>query len=514
MLIGYISDEDDVALHDVAVSLAGAGGSWQGHSAADGAVHAEVPPGDYQLAVQHRHYGAKRIAARVDPDRPLRIRMLSDRLIGYMWPKWVRAGQTSEYCVHSTETFRLDLFRYGWDPTFVQSYGWCGEHGPRAMAQITPDGDYTQTGVQFNRTGYSLKFQKHRIRAPQQSGLYYLHARTVAGDSFSFPWIVSPASPQAKVAVLTSSTSWNAYNNFGGRSNYVNQDGLRQTPTLNSRQDLYRYTSGEVWPFEIQGAPLSFQRPEIPNHIPAGTKITDPIPGRMQPAFAPGEWRLLGWLDREGFAYDLYSDVELHSDGVPLDAYQVLILNSHPEYWSAPMYQRVKKWVHEEGGRLMYLGGCGLYAEVEFPDAQTMTCRREGECSLRGESEANLLGVAYSHGGFQSGAPYRVLQEGHWVFEGTGWSEGDRFGFQSLHERCPGGASAHELDKIHPESPAGLVHLAKGENPENSGADMTIYETPSGGAVFATGSLAWPLALPVDPGVSAVTANVLRRFLR
>ena len=38
MLIGYISDEDDVALHDVAVSLAGAGGSWQGHSAADGAV--------------------------------------------------------------------------------------------------------------------------------------------------------------------------------------------------------------------------------------------------------------------------------------------------------------------------------------------------------------------------------------------------------------------------------------------------------------------------------------------
>ena len=382
------------------------------------------------------------------------------------------------------------------------------------MTQITPDGDYTQAGVSWNQVGYSLKYQKHAIDAPSSSGLYYLHAKTQSGEFFSFPWIVSPASPQAPIAVLTSNITWNAYNNFGGRSNYFSQDGLRPQPTVNARQDLCRYTNPETWPYEERAGPLSFERPELPNFIPEQTQITDPIVGRMGSAFAPGEWRLLGWLQREGFPYDLYSETELHFGGFSLDAYKVLILNTHPEYWSREMYDRVKRWVNERGGRLMSLAGCGLYAEVEFADEHTILCRREGQAELRGESEARLLGVAYTHSGFQTGAPYRVLDASHWVLEGTGLSDGDHFGHLSLHERCPGGASAHELDKISPHSPDNICHLAKGENPDNSGADMVVYETPSGGAVFAAGSLCWTLSIAVDDGVSAVTANVLRRFLQ
>ena len=45
-------------------------------------------------------------------------------------------------------------------------------------------------------------------------------------------------------------------------------------------------------------------------------------------------------------------------------------------------------------------------------------------------------------------APYRVVDAGHWVFAGTGLTNGDVFGQQSLHERIPGGASGHETDKI------------------------------------------------------------------
>lgn len=218
-------------------------------------------------------------------------------------------------------------------------------------------------------------------------------------------------------------------------------------------------------------------------------------------------------MEREGFDYDLYSETDLHFDRLPLESYDVLVLNLHSEYWSPQMYAHVKKWVYEQGGRLMYLGGCALYAEIEFQDDATMLCRREGEYTLRGESEANLLGVAYTHSGFQTGAPYRVLNDNHWIFADTGLNNGDLFGMRSLHERCPGGASAHELDKISADSPKNIVHLAKGTNPEDAGADMTIYDTPSGGSVFATGSLCWTLSLPVDDGTSAVTRNVLRRFL-
>jgi len=142
-----------------------------------------------------------------------------------------------------------------------------------------------------------------------------------------------------------------------------------------------------------------------------------------------------------------------------------------------------------------------------------MRCRREGEFELRGESEANLLGVAYTHTGFQTGASYQVLDDAHWVFAGTSLKNGDLFGLKSLHERCPGGASGHELDKINDQSPADIVHLGKGTNADGHGADMTVFETPSGGAVFAAGSLCWVLSLPIDDGVSAVTRNVLNRFL-
>ena len=513
MLIGFVSDENYVALPGVEFEFKRDGESVAATSRATGAVYADITPGEYSVAISKSGYTAKRVQVEVSDDRPARFRLLSDRLYGFMWPKWVRCGETSQYCVHSTEGFRLDLFRYGWEKEFIRSFGWCDEHAPKAMAQILPDEDFTQTGVQWNRTGFAQRYQKHSIEAPDRSGLYFLHAKTRSGGFCSFPWIVSPREPQSKIAVLSSTITQNAYNSFGGRSNYFNQDALPDRPVVNSRQDVQRYTQPDTWPYENTAAPLSFQRPELASQVPEDAAITDSIAGRTESCFAPGEWRLLGWLDREGFEYDLYSETELHFDRIPLHQYDVLVLNNHPEYWSPEMYSRVKTWVHEEGGRLAYLGGCGLYAEVEFQDESTILCRREGEPELRGESEANLLGVAYTHSGFQSGAPYWVLNDAHWVFAGTGLKYGDQFGLASLHERCPGGASAHELDKLGPDSPTHIVHLAKGTNPDNSGADLTMYETKSGGCVFSVGSMCWTLSLPIDDGTSTVTRNVLRRFL-
>jgi len=203
----------------------------------------------------------------------------------------------------------------------------------------------------------------------------------------------------------------------------------------------------------------------------------------------------------------------LHFDRLPLDEYQVVVLDSHLEYCSKEMYFQLKDWVFERGGQLAYLGGCAMLAEIEYPDDATALCRREEEHSQRGESQAILLGTEYTHTGFQTGAPYRVIDADHWAFAETGLGNGDLFGRESLHERCPGGASAHELDKITENSPTNIVHLAKGTNPDNHGADLTLFDTPSGGNVFSASSLCWTLALPIDPMVSKVTSNVLNRFL-
>jgi hypothetical protein len=487
-----------------------------------------LPPGNYKVALQKAGYGSKFSRITIPLERPHQFRLLSDGLVGYAWPKWVRAGEKSEFRVHSVEPYKLELWRYGWEPEFVRGLGWHDEHGPRTVMQVTPDGDYSQTGVKWNSIGYNSSTHGQSVVAPQRSGLYYFRASTATGRRFAFPWVVAPSAPTAPVAVLASTITWNAYNNFGGRSNYINADALPLTPTVNARAELSRYTSAEftTWNYPAY-APLSFDRPEPFNDIPFDERITDPVEGRQACHLAPAEWRLLGWLEREHFAYDLYAEPQLDDGTLDLTRYRVLVLNVHPEYWTRRMYERVKRWVFEQGGRLMYLGGNGLNCEVELTSNGATVVHngaitdlwpkgmngKESRYAMRHESEANLLGVNFTPSGAMTGAPYRVIDAGHWAFTGTGLKAGDRFGESCLHQRCPGGASGHETDKISASSPANVHRLAKGLNPDDGGADLVIFETPSGGVVFSAGSISYPLSLPVDEHVSRITANVLARFL-
>ncbi len=529
MLIGYVSDAQYVALADVLLEFADrAGGSWEARSRASGSVHAELPPGDYVVTLAKPGFGGKRVRLRVPPERPHHARLLADGLLGYAWPKWVRSGEEAEFRVHAVEQYQLSLWRYGWEKELARALGWHDEHGPRATMQVTPDGDYTRTGVAWNRVGYTSRTHRQFVTAPERSGLYYFHASTLSGIEFAFPWVVAPAKPQAAIAVLANNITWNAYNNFGGRSNYINADALPPTPTINSRQELSRYVDDDhqTWGYAAY-APLAFDRPEPLNAIRLSEKITDPIEGRAACHVAPAEWRLLGWLEREGFAYDLYADTQLHDGVLDLSGYRVLILSVHPEYWTRRMYERVKRWVFEEGGRLVYLAGNGLNCEVELLTDDTMIVHNgqikdlwpagmdgaESRFGMRVESEANLLGVVFDPAGAMTGAPYRVRDADYWAFAGTDLKNGDLFGERSLHMRCPGGASGHETDKVSPSSPRNVHLLAKGRNPDQGGAEMVHFELPSGGAVFSAGSICYVSSLPVDEKLSTVTRNVLERFL-
>ncbi len=525
MLIGYVSDERYVALPDVLFEFEWPGGTAECRSRASGAVHAELPQGPCMVTLAKDGFGAKRVSIDVAVGRePHQFRLLPDRLLGYAWPKWVRSGERSEFRVHSAEPYRLGLWRYGLTKEPVRNLGWFDEHGPRATAQITPDGDYTRTGVEWNRRGYASPHHLQYVEAPGRSGLYYFHARTASGAEFGFPWVVAPAQPSAPVAVLASNLTWNAYNNFGGRSNYINPDRLPPTPTVNARLELRRYTDPTHRMYDAEEyAPLSFDRPEPINHIAESEAPTDPIEGRSACHLAPAEWRMLAWLEREGFAYDYYAESQLHDGTLDLDAYSILVLGPHPEYWTREMYQKVKAWVFERGGRLMYLGGNGINCEVEIPDPSAMVVKNgsqgllpeglESRFHLGGASEASLLGVVFTDAGVMTAAPYRVLDESHWAFEGTGLRRGDLFGRLSLHMRCEGGASGHETDKVSPSSPPGVRVLAKGLNPDEGGAEMAYFETPGRGAVFSAGSITYPSCLLVNDDLSRITANVLRRML-
>jgi hypothetical protein len=520
VLVGYVSDEYYAGVADVALEFRSANDlRLVCRSAPSGAVEADLSPGEFEVCLAKPGYGSKRVRATIG-QAPVHWRLLSDHLLGYAWPKWCREGESVEFRVHTVEPYKLGLWRYGFRKEFIRNLGWYDNHGPRACMQTLPDGHFVETGVRWDNGARGVHQQV--LTAPQPGGLYYFHAKGESAAFFSFPLVVAPAKPQSAIAVLASTNTWNAYNPFGGRSNYIMAAKMIDRPIVNAKADLPRYKLKEYgeWKSGADFAPLSFDRPEPVNYVPETVQCIDPIEGRQACHLAPAEWRLLGWLERQGYCYDLYADYQLHSGVLDLDAYRVLILNTHPEYWSEEMYRAVKRWVFERGGRLMYLGGNGLNCKVEYQDGGTlMRCLNlwpagyESRFHVQLESEANLLGVAYSDPGAMTVAPYEVVQPDHWVFAGTGLKVGETFGHKTLHERYGDGASGHETDKISPSSPKNVQLLARGLNPSDGGAHLIYFETPGGGAVFSAGSITYPSALLCDLPISTITLNVLKRFL-
>ena len=149
--------------------------------------------------------GVQVLAVDLLPGRPpYHFRLLSDGLLGYVWPKWVKAGEKSEFRVHSVEPYHLSLWRYGFKKE--QSAVWAGStstaHVPRCRSRPMA---ITRGPVSPGTNSATLTRHIHQyVVAPQQSGLYYFHARTARGAEFAFPWIVAPTFPRAPVAVLAS----------------------------------------------------------------------------------------------------------------------------------------------------------------------------------------------------------------------------------------------------------------------------------------------------------------------
>src|SRR5688500_9789544 len=102
MLIGYVSDERYVALADVQLEFDDGRASGEVRSRASGAVHADLPPGRYEVTLAKAGYGSKRVQVTLAADSPpYQFRLLTDGLLGYAWPKWVRSGDRSEFRVHA-----------------------------------------------------------------------------------------------------------------------------------------------------------------------------------------------------------------------------------------------------------------------------------------------------------------------------------------------------------------------------------------------------------------------------
>jgi N,N-dimethylformamidase len=388
------------------------------------------------------------------------------------------------------------------------------------------------------------------------SGIYAFRVESDAGDD-RVPFFVAPAPGRgqatADIAFLVPVASYLAYANhrmaiegtdfFASRSRLrPEQQYLVDHPGVGlSHYEHHRDGSGVVFSSRL--------RP-----------ILNLRPGADGWGFTP-DTDIVAFLHHTAIPFDVLTDEQLDADGAAaLAPYRVVVTGSHPEYWSTAMLDGLDDF-QRAGGRLMYLGGNGLYWRVAFSDRWpgAMEVRRAEDGTRAwetGPGEAfhvftgeygglwrrlgrppNLLtGVGFVAQGFDRAAPYERTAASRggraaWIFDGV---EADVIGTAGV----GGGAAGQEVDRFDAElgsAPHALVlasatdfgedmlrtkeeFLASIPIPYPDGrvrADIVFYETPAGGAVFSVGSIAWWGALAVDEyhnDVARITANVLRRF--
>ncbi|MFO1058248.1 MAG: DUF6605 domain-containing protein [Dongiaceae bacterium] len=395
-----------------------------------------------------------------------------------------------------------------------------------------------------------------------RSGVYCARV-AVPGDEDYIPFFVRPprGTTTAPLAFLASTATYMAYGNnhtaFDAELREMGRGELiklhKDDLFLNEHRefglatyDTHRDGSGVCYGSRLR--PLLNMRPRTYQwSFNADTHITD-------------------WLEATGTACDVITDDDLHREGLSLLApYRAIMTGTHPEYLSTPMWDAVAAYL-QRGGRLMYLGGNGFYWRVAFRGDDTTAIEvRRGETGTRawagepgehhhsftgepgglwlrhGRPPQRLVGVGFIAQGFDAATFYRRRPgsfdpRAAWIFEGVGAEE--RIGDFGL---VYGGAAGSEIDRHDRRlgsPPHALVLASSGPHtntfypaietetdlvpgqgaPENAGirADMVFFETPQGGAVWSTGSIAWAGSLShagYDNNVSRITANVARRFV-
>jgi N,N-dimethylformamidase len=401
-----------------------------------------------------------------------------------------------------------------------------------------------------------------RFKLPDglKSGFYAVKLRA-SGPAFHVGFVVGPrpGAKRAKLAVLASTITYLVYANYRRRmSPGPFELTMGALPTVDMTDILlaehpeFGSSTYDVHRDGFGVAHASARRPLF-NFRPTGRFWN----------FAM-DLCLIDWLDQQGIEYDVISDHELQEKGEALLAdYRLVMTGSHPEYYTLEMLRTLEAFVGR-GGRLMYMGGNGFYWRVTFhaayPDLIELRRAEDGTRAWAeipgqyyhatgeygglwrriGRPPNALVGVGFIAQGFDNSSYYRR----------TAASRDPRaaFLFAGIDDEIIGdfgawgdGAAGLEIDCYDARlgSPPHALVVASSENHSNAfllvneemmtnfhsvdgtlnarvKADIVFFETPGGGAVFSTGSIAFVASLAHDDyrnNVSRLTRNAVDRFL-
>ena len=328
------------------------------------------------------------------------------------------------------------------------------------------------------------------IGADWPSGYYIAQLVITAGAGQGtarwVPFIVRPAPGQVPdVMVVAPVNTWQAYNNWGGKS-------------------LYGFNSTQ----SISGSKVSFDRPlsQVTTYGP----VNDPV--RLAPySLFSFDYQLVRFLEREGHEVGYVTDVDVAGHGDLLIGPRLDIVAGHSEYWTGAQRDALDA-ARAAGVNLFFPGANDGYWQVRLEDGgRTLVGYKENASSdpvsgpgrttlfrSLGRPECQLLGVQYyedtlnsSHRSDHVARDLTVTAAGAanpWL-AGSGLTQG----------ATVGGVVGYEWDQVTPgcATPGPLTVLlhrdvvpAPSPYPADPSADAVTYADPASGArVLSAGTL-------------------------
>lgn len=366
----------------------------------------------------------------------------------------------------------------------------------------------------------------YELTVPAQwvSGMYLAKLTTKdTGKQSYVPFVVRDDTRVATYLVQSSVTTFQAYNNWGGRSLY----------DFNSAGDVRAERVSFLRPYALG------LNPQSAAGVGAGEIITN-LQGAAQTGPMGWEYPMVRFLEREGYDVSYTTNLDVHRDPYVVAKHRVFVSVGHDEYWSHEMRDHVEHARDHGSTSLAFLSGNVSYWQMRLepgkggaPDA-TMRCHKDDVSDplsagadahrttvrfgnpLVARGEEGLGGLAFQD--FGMNGDLVVADPKSWLFAGTGLAAGAHVT----------GLLGYEVEGS-PEPPlAGVRRVTRSPwstpQPTSGVSDSAVRALPSGAETFAAGTiqLAWgvddyrPTGV-TQPAVGSALAqqmvrNVLDRF--
>ena len=315
-------------------------------------------------------------------------------------------------------------------------------------------------------------------------GSYLVTLVTSTGQGRHIPLTVRSDSFRGRLVLLSATTTYQAYNTWGGHSLYLGPQGF---------DDRARRVSFDR-PYDRDGA-----------RIPLGY-----------------EWPVIFLAERLGLDLWYATVVDLERGADAFAGARGLVSLGHDEYWSVPMRDSAEA-LRDRGVNLAFLGANAVYWRVRtapsalgparvvegYKDAGADPVKGATSTTLWRRSpnarpESTLVGMLYEC--FPADGALVVRDPDFFLFAGTGATRGSSYP----------GLVGTEIDRAYPAPLAPETLRVVAHSPVACGtigktySDMTYYTVPSGAGVVAVGTMNWRYGLETvpQPGTALTAASL------